>query len=185
MGAKTETRNKDILNLVNTISSRVEGVKVVGKGVAQGKVRIKHGAKTRLEVYTKDVGYAFIPKEASESLIQTQVKLKDDITAPVKKGDIVGTLEIYAADDLVNKVDLVIKEDVGEGWFPSYVGISNTTTMIIVGVVLVIVLLLLWIQVAKAKAKRRRKKLRQEKIRRMAMEQLRAEQSRKEREWRF
>lgn len=185
MGAKTETRNKDILNLVNTISSRVEGVKVVGKGVAQGKVRIKHGAKTRLEVYTKDVGYAFIPKEASESLIQTQVKLKDDITAPVKKGDIVGTLEIYATDDLVNKVDLVIKEDVGEGWFPSYVGISNTTTMIIVGVVLVIVLLLLWIQVAKAKAKRRRKKLRQEKIRRMAMEQLRAEQSRKEREWRF
>lgn len=185
MGAKTATREKDILNLVNTISSQIEGVKVVGKGVEQGKIRIKHGAKTRLEVYTKEVGYAFIPKEASESLIQTQVVMKDDVTAPVKKGDVVGTLEIYAADDLVNKVDLIIKEDVAEGWFPSYLGISNMTTMVICGVAVLIVILYVWLQVAKAKARRRRQKLRKEKIRHMAMEQLREEQSRKEREWRF
>lgn len=185
MGAKTATREKDILNLVNTISSQVEGVKVVGKGVEQGKVRIKHGAKTRLEAYTKDIGYAFIPKEASESLIQTQVVLKNDVTAPVKKGTVVGTLEIYAADDLVNRVDLIVKEDVQEGWFPSYVGISNAATMSICGVAALIIILYIWIQIAKAKARRKRARLRKEKIRRMAMEQLREEQSRKEREWRF
>ena len=111
--------------------------------------------------------------------------MKDDVTAPVKKGDVVGTLEIYAADDLVNKVDLIIKEDVAEGWFPSYLGISNMTTMVICGVAVLIVILYVWLQVAKAKARRRRQKLRKEKIRHMAMEQLREEQSRKEREWRF
>ncbi|MGN0164944.1 MAG: D-alanyl-D-alanine carboxypeptidase family protein [Lachnospiraceae bacterium] len=185
MGAKTATREKDILNLVNSISSKVEGVKVVDKGVEQGKVRIKHGAKTRLEAYTKDIGYAFIPKEASKSLIQTQVVLKNDVTAPVKKGTVVGTLEIYAADDLVNRVDLIVKENVEEGWFPSYVGISNTATVVICVVFALLIILYIWIQVEKAKARRRRARRRREKIERMAVEQLLEEQSRKEREWRF
>ncbi|MDD7719643.1 MAG: D-alanyl-D-alanine carboxypeptidase [Eubacteriaceae bacterium] len=185
MGAKTATREKDILNLVNSISSKVEGVKVVDKGVEQGKVRIKHGAKTRLEAYTKDIGYAFIPKEASKSLIQTQVVLKNDVTAPVKKGTVVGALEIYAADDLVNRVDLIVKENVEEGWFPSYVGISNAATMVICGVFALLIVLYIWIQVEKAKARRRRARRRREKIERMAVEQLLEEQSRKEREWRF
>ncbi|MDD6042569.1 MAG: D-alanyl-D-alanine carboxypeptidase [Eubacteriaceae bacterium] len=185
LGAKMSTRTDDITKLVNAISDSVEGVKVVGKNKVQGKIRIKHGAKTRLEVYTREIGYAFVPKEASESLIRTEVVLDNDVTAPVKKGDVVGCLEIYAADDLVNKVDLIVKEDVAEGWFPSYFGISNFTTVVICVVGVLILCIYIWIVIERAKAKRRKALRRKQQIERIAMEQLRREEDHKVREWRF
>lgn len=178
-------RENDVKKITEYTSQKVEGVKVVGKGVEEGKVRIKQGAKTRLDTYTAEVGYAYLPKEASESLIGTKVVMFNDVTAPVKKGDVVGKLEIYVGEDLVNQVDLVIKEDVEKGWFPSYLGISNRAT-IIIGVILVLLLIArIWIGVEAAKRKRRKKLERQRKIQELAMQQLEAERNRKERDWRF
>ena len=103
----------------------------------------------------------------------------------MKKGDVVGCLEIYAADDLVNKVDLIVKEDVAEGWFPSYFGISNFTTVVICVVGVLILCIYIWIVIERAKAKRRKALRRKQQIERIAMEQLRREEDHKVREWRF
>lgn len=178
-------RENDVQNMVAYTSKKVEGVKVVGKDVEEGKVRIKQGAKTRLNTYTAEVGYAYLPKEASESLIGTKVVMYNDVTAPVKAGDVVGQFEIYVGEDLVNQVDLVIKEDVEKGWFPSYLGISNMAS-IIIGVVLVVFLMIrIWIGIETAKRKKRKMMERQRKIQELAMQELEAERDRRERDWRF
>lgn len=161
------------------------GAKVVGKDSAQGKVRIKHGAKTRLEAYTAEVGYAYLPKEASESLITKQVVMRSDVEAPVKAGTVVGSLQIYVADELVNTVDLIIKEDVEAGWFTSYLGISNMAAVIIAAAAAVLLLLYIWICALRARARRRRKRQRQQRIMEIAMEEMRREQEHRERDWRF
>lgn len=180
-----DEREKDVEKITEYAIKKIEGVKVVGKGKEQGKVRIKHGAKTRLETYAAEIGYAYLPKEASESLISTKIVMFNDVEAPVKSGQVVGTLEIYVAEDKVNEVDLIVKEDVETGWFPSYLGISNLAT-IVIGVALVILLILrMWIASVRAKAKRKKKLERQRKIREMAAAELEEERNRKERDWRF
>ena len=111
--------------------------------------------------------------------------MRNDVEAPVKAGDVVGKLEIYVAEDLVNEVDLVVQEDVETGWFPSYLGISNMAT-IIIGVALVIFLILnMWLSAVRRRNQRRKKLERQRKIRELAAAELEAERSREERDWRF
>lgn len=185
LGDTAKARSSDVEKLIRYAAEKVEGVKVIGKNKENGKARIKHGAKTSLKAYTAEVGYAYLPKEASKSLISTQTVMDSDIEAPVKAGTVVGRLEIYAADELVNEVDLVIREDVESGWFTSYLGISNLAAVLIgVGIVLVIGFFL-WISALKARARRRRKRLRQQKIMEIAMEEMRREQDYRERDWRF
>lgn len=87
-----------------------------------------------------------------------------------------GKLEIYAADELVNEVDLIIKEDVEAGWFPSYVGISNLATMIICGVITLLLVFFIWVSAVKAKYRRKKQRIRQRKIMEMAMAEMRKEQ---------
>lgn len=185
LGDTSEERTKDVNKLIRYASDKVEGVHVIGKGKAEGKVRIKHGAKTRLQTYTAETGYAYLPKEASRSLISTQVVMRDDVEAPVQKGTVAGTLQIFVADDLVNEVDLIVEENVDAGWFPSYLGISNLATIIICVVLILFLALFIWVSVMRAKYRRRKRKQRQEKIRMLAMEQMRREQEHRERDWRF
>lgn len=185
LGDTADERENDVNKLIAYAKQKVEGVKVIGKDKASGKVRIKHGAKTRLETYTAEIGYAYLPKEASESLIGTKVTMDSDVKAPVKAGTVVGKLEIYAADELVNEVDLIIKEDVEAGWFPSYLGISNLATMIICGVIALLLVFFIWVSAVKAKYRRKKQRIRQRKIMEMAMAEMRKEQDYNERDWHF
>ena len=93
----------------------------------------------------------------------------------MRAGTVVGRLEIYAADELVNQVNLVIKEDVEAGWFPSYVGISNFATIVICLILAMIAACFLAIAVMKARYRRKRQRIRQRKIIEQAMAEMRRE----------
>lgn len=185
LGDTAKERSRDVDKLLSYASSKVEGVKVIGKNKEEGKVRIKHGAKTSLKAYTAEAGYAYLPKEGSKSLISTKTVMYNDVEAPVKAGTVVGTMEIYAADELVNEVNLIIREDVEEGWFTSYLGISNFAAVLIGVGTVIFLLLLLWISAMRAKVRRIKKRRRQQRIMEIAMEEIRHEQEQRERGWRF
>lgn len=185
IGATEDDRPDDMKALINYGKSKIEGVKVVEKDEIMGKARVRHGAKTRVEAYTKEIGYAYVPKEASKSLIKTNVVMRGDLKAPIEKGTLVGTLEIYAADEMVNTVDLLAKEDIKTGWFPSYVGISNQATVIICAVIILLLIFRIWFTAYRAKKRRQKRMARQRKIEKMAREELMREQERNERNWHF
>lgn len=185
IGDTAKQRTKDVKTVIQYARDKVEGIPVIGKNKEGGKIRIKHGAKTSLQTYTAEAGYAYLPKEASKDLIATKTVLESDISAPVKEGTVVGTYQIYAADELVNEIDLIIKEDVEVGWFPSYLGISNLGTIIICGVVVAIVLFFTWISVMRARNKRRHRRIRQQKAMEAAMSQMRKDHEHSKRDWRF
>lgn len=185
LGDTAAERSNDVEKLIDYACAKVEGVKVIGKDREKGKVRIKHGEKTSVETYTAETGYAYLPKEASEQLVSTQTVMRSDIEAPVKAGTVAGKLEIYAGDELVNEVDLIIKEDIGTGWFTSYLGISNLAAVIIGICIAFAFVAYVWISAARARARRRKKRLRNQKIMEIAMEEMRREQEHKERDWRF
>ncbi len=185
MGDTMDERTDDVLALTKYAERTIQGITVVKNGEAAGNVRVHHGAKTKIEAFAALDGVAYLPAGASESLITTEAVMKDDVEAPVEKGDVVGTYRIYVADELVNEVDLISGEDVKTGWLPSYLGISNTTTVIGGAVIGALLILFIWIKVHNARVRRAKKRLHRQMVMEMAMEELRREQEKKERGWRY
>lgn len=177
-------READIRTLEEYAEKNVQGIQVVRKGKAMGKVRIRHGAKTSLSVYTARDGYAYLPAEGSEALIRHNLKMKE-VTAPVKEGDVLGYYEICIGDKVSNRVPLIAKEAVEVGWFPSYIGISNKTTIVIMVILGVLLLLVLWILVMRARLKRQRARKRREMIREKARLEYLEEEDHRKRDWNF
>lgn len=176
MGANPTSVEADMTSLLSYGTAHVEGISVVTAGEEVGKVRVKRGAKTTIVAYAAEDGLAYLPKEASRSLLRGEAVVREDVEAPVKAGDVIGVYEIYMQDELVNTIDLVAGEDVAVGWLPSYIGISNRVT-IIMGCVLALVILFLLVRaINRGKARRRRKQIRKAKIMQMAQEELQREE---------
>ena len=136
-----------------------------------------------MNAYTETKGFAYVPPEGSNDLVQTEVVMYDDLEAPLKEGSKVGEFRIYVADELKGTVDLVTKTEVTRGWWPSRYYISNNMT-IAIGIVLFLLLLLLLriLYVKKRKAKIQAAR-RERRIRELAMMQLAAEEDRRMRNW--
>ena len=163
--------------------SKVTRNKIVKKNKLCGYARVKNGASTRVPAYTETNGFAYVPPEGSDALIQTQTVMFSDIEAPLKKGDKVGEFRIYVADELKGTVDLIIKQNVARGWWPSQYYISNKAAVIL-GVILALLLLfLLRVLHVKRRRAKRREALRRAKIRELARMQMEMDADRIRRDW--
>lgn len=156
---------------------------IVKKGFKAGHARVRGGARTRVAAYTTQKGFAYVPPEGSEALVQTEVVMFDEIEAPLKKGDKVGEYRIYVADELKGTVDLVIKRDVPKGWWPSRYYISNRTFMVVC--TLLGMAFLFWIRVRSVRRRREKRyeAMRQQRILELAKEQMRIDEDRRKRNW--
>ena len=181
MGSTSKDRSADCDKMINYANKVVEGIKAVKKGDFAGKVRIRHGAVTTIDSFINEESLVYLPKQGSKNLITQEIEIRTDVEAPVKKGDSVGTCKIFVAGDQVDEVDVVAGESVEVGWFPSYVGISNKNTMIIMAVIGVILLLILLSMVHRLKKKRQQRIERRHKIREMAREEMLREERRNRR----
>ena len=173
----------EAVSLLEFGDSKVTKNTIVKKGKLSGHARVKGGARTRVAGYTETKGFAYVPPEGTDSLIQTQVVMLSDLEAPLKKGDKVGEFRIYVADELKGTVDLVTKKDVPVGWMPSRYYISNRMTVILC--VLLVLLIAFFARVIHVKRRRekRREAIRRAKIREIARRQLEIDEDRKKREW--
>ena len=158
---------------------------IIKKGVKVGRVKVKHGAKTRMKVYTSSKGYVYIPPEGSDSLVKTEAVIYNNVEAPLKSGDKVGEYRIYVANELTGTVDLVVTEDDKVGWLPSYIYISNMVTVTICVILFVIFLLLVRARNIRRRRKRLRARKHKEKIREIARQRLEIEEDRRRRNWTY
>ena len=185
MDSKQDMLLKEAKALLEYGDKHVTKNTIVKKGKLEGHVRVRGGERTIVPAYTETKGYAYVPPEGSEALVQTEVVMQSGLKAPLKKGTKVGEFRIYVADELKGTVDLVVKKDVKKGWPPSQVYISNRAVMIAGAVVLLLLLLRLRVrQINKKKAKLRELK-RQQKIRELARQQLVVDEDRRKRNWTF
>jgi hypothetical protein len=183
MDSAKENAAREAAALFEYADGKVTKNTIVKKGKLVGHARIRGGAVTSVPAYTETKGFAYVPPEGSDSLIQTQVSMYDDLNAPLKKGDKVGEFRIYVADELKGTVDLIIKEDVAEGWFPSRYYISNTASIVIGAVLFLLLVFLLRVLHVRRRRAKRREAIRRAKIRELARRQLEIDEDRKRREW--
>lgn len=173
--ATPERRWIDCENLVKYSLANIKGFAVFQRGEIVGKVRVRHGAETIVEAATGDECEIYLPKEASRELVTCQAIMNDDVTAPIRVGDVVGKYQVYVAGDFTTEVPLVAVKDIEEGWFPSYVGISNKATLIGGGIIVLLILLIILRIIHGIKNRKLRKAAHKAKVRAMAKRQMEEE----------
>ena len=178
-----KVRENDAKKLIDYAVSSVRGIKVISKGEKIDKAYIKGGEKTRVNAYAADDGYAYLPEQGSKELISGSVEMDEKIKAPVKNGTQVGTYVISVADDPVNKIPLIVKEDIGTGWLPSKIGISNLGTVLIISAILLLIIIYIYIRIKIAQMKRRAARKRKQMAYQKALRQIEIEEDRRRRGW--
>ncbi len=130
LGDTKKGRPEDAALLTKSSHDIVPGFMVTKKGDKVCEVWVKHGEKTRIPVYAKKLCYTY-PENGSESGVRVVTDL-NKTEAPVKKGDRVGIFKIYANGEEADRGYLYASEDVDKGWLPSYLYISNRTTLYLI-----------------------------------------------------
>ncbi len=185
LGASAKNLEKDLDKIILYGVQSIDGIRAVKSGDNEGRVRVIHGEKTSVDTYAQSDGYAYIPREGSKDLISTKTVMNERVEAPLNAGDIVGRLDIYVGEEKVNSVPLVVHDAVYTGWLPSYVGISNFMTVVILVILAVITVIFLYILHKRKQARIRRERARQRKIERLALERYMEEEDHRQRNWKF
>ena len=185
LGSTVFDRYDDIKAVMDFAKASISKYVVFEKGDKFDKVKLKGGATNKVMAVAAEEGFVNLPEGASASLVTTKCVYTDDLQAPIVKGQKIGVAEMYIADDLYGKVDLVAAEDIEEGWFLSFLGITNFQT-ILLGIILAIgAIFAVTILVLRVKNKNKQKEIRKRKLMEEARKQLEREEDLRKRDWHF
>ena len=111
-GFKTKnSRSRESAKLLNWGLRKFDTIMVAKKNVPIQNLNVWLGKKNYVEtVVDKDI-YLTVPKRKKKS-IKAIIEYNSPIEAPIKKGDILGTLSIYKDGELTKKVDLLSNENI-------------------------------------------------------------------------
>lgn len=139
LGDTAKGRSEDPRTLIKAAHELTPGFIVTDSDKGVCKAWVRHGVRPTVPLDVSGLRYAY-PKnqKASGVKVKTEINMPE---APVKKGDKVGKYYIYANKEVVGQGYLFAGEDVEKGWLPSYLFISNRTTLL-AGTAIVLVLLL-------------------------------------------
>ena len=105
------SRSRQSAQLLNWGLRKFDSVKVAKKNEIISNFDVWLGKKSKVEVVTyKDV-YLTVPKR-KKNIIKAILEYEGPIKAPIKKGDKVGLLKVYIADELKEEIDVFSAEDV-------------------------------------------------------------------------
>lgn len=153
----------DSIALLDYGFEHYKSVKALDKGSPLGTVKVKRGDVGKIDAALKEDAYVTLPLGETNKDIQTKIVLDKKVTAPIKLGQKVGTVEIYNGDKLIRKVDAIATSNVAEGGILSFLGISDEAAHKIVfvaeAIVLILILfLLMYVYLKRKQAQRRRHK---------------------------
>ncbi len=185
MGTDMDCRFDDMKALMDFARANISRYTAFEKGEQFGTAKVKGGALNKVKAVAAKDGVVNLPEGASASLVTTKCVYTDNLSAPVEKGDKVGEVEIYIADDLYSTVDLVAAESVKPGWFLSQYGISNFQTVIMGLMLLIVMGLIITVIIMRSHNRRKREKARKARLEKEARMQLEREEELKRRNWNF
>ena len=67
--------------------------------------------KKKVLISAKDKVNLLLPKTSKQKITQ-KTEFKENITAPIKKGDVLGYVNVYVGEEPVGRIEIVANEDV-------------------------------------------------------------------------
>ena len=149
-----------------TLNKYYDTHKIVNKNEKVGKARVQLGAHRNVPaVAAKNASITILKKENIKN-VRTEF-VEQDLEAPVKKGQKVGTINVYDGDKLMSKTDAIAAKSIKKGGPLSRFGIPDWLAILMyIGAVLFVLLVIVLIALrntgrrarSKRKANRRAKR---------------------------
>ncbi len=160
LGSGQDTRYYDTIKINDyALDNFYETQQLVSKGQEMGEIRVKRGSVRTVSAVAKEA--VAVTTRAGDDAREIQTKFeKKKMEAPVEKGQTVGSIKVYAGNQLMSVTDVVAAETVEKGGLLSYFGIPDWLAMMIyvaVGLVILIVLVLRLLGI-RGRMKRRRQR---------------------------
>jgi len=105
------SRSRESAKILNCGLRTFDTIKVAEKNVPIESLSVWLGKKKTVDVIVNEDIYLTVPKR-KKKIIKAIMEFNGPIEAPVKKGNKLGSLNIYISDELHKKVDLFANEDV-------------------------------------------------------------------------
>ena len=154
LGDTAKGRAEDPRKLIKVAHDLTPGFIVTDSDKNVCNTWVRHGVKSKVSLDTKGLRYAY-PKNQKASGVKVKTEM-DILEAPVKKGEKAGKFYIYANKEQVGEGYLYAGEDIEMGWLPSYLYVTNRTT-VVAGILIVLILLLGFILDKRSRMRRKAK----------------------------
>ena len=110
-----------------------------------------------------------LPSQADESSVQKTLNLPEYIKAPVKKGDVVGTMSFTVAGEKVGEVNLIASDDISQNQFMFLLDFITTIFSslwfsIVLGILILLILVYIIVVIVTNKKKNKYKVIRHRKL---------------------
>lgn len=120
-------RFADSIKLLDWGFDNYRTLSVEKAGAEMGTVPVRRGEFNKLSAVLSGDVYATVPNDASDSVIQTDVRLDGYVTAPVEAGTVVGRLVVIESGNETESYDILAAEAVAAGGILSNFGIEDST----------------------------------------------------------
>lgn len=139
LGDTAKGRMEDPRTLIKVAHDLTPGFIVTDSDKNVCNTWVRHGVKSKVSLDTKGLRYAYPENQRAGGVkVKTEINI---LEAPVKRGEKVGKFYIYANREQVGEGYLYAGEDIETGWLPSYLYITNRTT-IFIGIIIALILIL-------------------------------------------
>ncbi|GAQ17507.1 D-alanyl-D-alanine carboxypeptidase DacF precursor [Oceanobacillus picturae] len=113
MGAKTtKERNASVSEMLDYAFNKFQTNKLFKKGDVITTLRLTKAEKKQNDVVASESISTLHAKGDSVDSITTEVKMKQDLVLPIKKGDHVGTLIVKDGDKVLSESQLTVKDTI-------------------------------------------------------------------------
>ncbi|MGM8211670.1 D-alanyl-D-alanine carboxypeptidase family protein [Virgibacillus sp. W0430] len=113
MGAKTaKERNALVSKMLDYAFNQFATKKIMDKNEAVTQLKLLKSDQHIIDVVTSDSISTLYKKGKEPKNITTSIRMKDQITLPLKKGDQVGVLQVKNNDTILSETALVVNEDI-------------------------------------------------------------------------
>jgi serine-type D-Ala-D-Ala carboxypeptidase (penicillin-binding protein 5/6) len=121
-GAPTsKERNAQVTKMLNFAFAQYQTHPMFKRNQVIGNAKVNKGAEKKVEAVTSEPLSLLTKKGEKTEDVQRKVTLNKNLSAPINKGDKVGTIQLVKEGKVVLESELVAKNDVKEaGWWTLY-----------------------------------------------------------------
>jgi len=105
------SRSRESIKLLNYGIRRFDTIQVALKNEPMASLNVWLGKKNKVDVVASEDIYFTVPKR-KKNTIKAIIEYSGPIKAPIKKGEVIGKLNVYVLDELTKEIDLLSNEDI-------------------------------------------------------------------------
>ena len=105
------SRSRESLKLLNWGMRKFDTIKIAKKDEVLEKLNVWLGKKNKVNIFPSEDVYLTIPKRKKKT-VKAVLEYEGPIEAPIKKGDVLGKLNVYVSGELKKEINILAAENV-------------------------------------------------------------------------